>query len=157
MKKIISLIALIACLIDCQVICEENTHHYIDWALIRSGSEFVSKNVIIDGYIDFEGGGNFPGVYLWEDHESLERKRVFRSIRIDSESLCKLINDRFGWDNEQWRVLAGLYVEIEGELAIEKLGYRHCEPGLGILSNVRRVAVKNRGLDLLVLVPSKPD
>jgi len=126
-------------------------YHFTDWFQIRSSSKPLPKKIIIDGYISFDGVGDFPTITLWDSIEGLEQKRTYHQISIDSESASTIINDAFGWGVDSWGVLQGLFVEIEGEFSRQESGLEYLEGGLGKISSIKKITVKNNGRVLLLL------
>lgn len=155
-------LTLIACLVA-SVVAEPETdgqpavldsksdvvYRLTDWTAVRTNSKWVPKNTRFQGYLRFDGDGDFPKVTLWETKESMEQQRAFYHIAIESDSACRLINKEFGGGANNWRVMHGLYVEVTGVFTRQEEGLEYLR--LGELVGIQEISIYNNGLVLLHL------
>lgn len=125
--------------------------HYaaLHWTAIRTHTLWAGKRVAIEGFLELTGTGEYPRSTLWETAEAMKHQKMFHNIIVDSESVAPLISKRFGAGADQWRVLHGLFVRIEGTFEIEPVGSQHAT--LGLMSDIRRIDVMNNGFVLMSL------
>lgn len=133
----------------------DGNYRLTDWTAVRMNTKWVPKYATFQGYLSFEGTGDFPSVTLWDTRENLEQKKAFCDIAIESASACKIINRKFGRGANNWKVMHGLYVEISGEFERQEEGFEYT--GLGRLSGIKEIAIYNNGLVLLLLKPEGPE
>lgn len=118
----------------------------VDWRSIQPDKKPISRHVSLEGYLGFDGVGDFPTIILWESDEARKQQMTFRGLLIQSESASPLINKRFGAGVNSWKVLEGMFVSVEGILEIEPNETRHLF--IGELKSIKSITVKNNGMAL---------
>jgi hypothetical protein len=124
----------------------EDQYFPVDWARIHSITKPAGR-ACVDGFLGFEGTGDYPTITLWETEEAMKHKRPFRSIDIDSESASKLILERLGAGVDNWQAVNGAYVKVQGIMKLAEDGTTYFS--LGHLTNIAKITVFNNGLEIL--------
>jgi len=134
-----------------EVSVEERNSRFspVSWLSIKMDDEWASPNARVTGYLRFDGSGDLPRVSLWENLDALREERLEYSLRIDTESSMNIINKRFGQGADNWNAMQNLYVEIWGNLKCSEPFLR--SRGLGDLTEINLIEIRNNGLVLLVL------
>ncbi len=130
---------------------EEETYLPISWFAIMANTKWIAEKASIQGYLGFEGQGDYPAIKLWNTKEALDDQRLFSSIRIETVSASVVINEQFGWGVDGWRVMEGLFVAVSGKFERQAEGQEDLAPGLGTLSEIQSIEIQNKGLPLLLL------
>jgi len=155
MKRIIILCALFSVLVvesqeqklkTDKIIPDFDVYFPVDWKSIKPIEKTLPRLVCLEGYLGFEGSGDFPRIILWETDEARKQQMTFRRLLVQSESASPMINRHFGAGVDSWKVLEGMFISIKGVLEIEPDESRHLF--IGKLNSIKSIAVRNNGLDL---------
>ena len=119
----------------------------VDWKNIDPTHEPIPKLAAVEGYLEFDGTGDFPKITLWPTEEAMKQKKVFSNIIIQSESASPLIVGKFGKGVNSWKVMNGLFVSIQGQLNIEPRVSRHVF--IAEIKEIKLITVLNNGMALL--------
>jgi hypothetical protein len=123
---------------------------YLSWEDVKKETNGkIFKNIEIDGFIKFEGSGDFPNITLWESKESLKYARVFRSVTVDADSLMPLIHAKYNKSKESWNYLDGLYVKIIANYKDQEKGLDYIS--MGRLTEIRILKISNNGSDFEIV------